>query len=112
MTRKEVAGLSKLEINSVYQGDCLELMKNIADGSVDMNNPTLKDAYNKQVLAMMNRAAIRNQSYKETGTITTLAGQERWSEFQQQAEMKAAETQAELDQNAYFKQHQLYEEQK
>ena len=36
MTRKEVAGLSKLEINSVYQGDCLELMKNIADGSVDM----------------------------------------------------------------------------
>ena len=36
MTRKEVAGLSKLEISSVYQGDCLELMKNIADGSVDM----------------------------------------------------------------------------
>ncbi len=36
MTRKEVAGLSKLEINSVHQGDCLELMKNIADGSVDM----------------------------------------------------------------------------
>ena len=36
MTVKEVAGLSKLEINSVYQGDCLELMKNIADGSVDM----------------------------------------------------------------------------
>jgi DNA modification methylase len=35
MTRKEVAGLSKLEINSVHQGDCLELMKNIADGSVD-----------------------------------------------------------------------------
>jgi hypothetical protein len=77
------------------------------DGSVDMNNPTLKDAYNKQVLAMMNRAAIRNQSYKETGTITTLAGQERWSEFQQQAEMKAAETQARLDQDAYFKQQQL-----
>lgn len=77
------------------------------DGSVDMNNPTLKDAYNKQVLAMMNRAAIRNQSYKETGTITTLAGQERWSEFQQQAEMKAAETQARLDQDAYFKQKEL-----
>lgn len=36
MTRKEVAGLSKLEINSVYQGDCLELMKDIPDGSVDL----------------------------------------------------------------------------
>ena len=36
MTRKEVAGLSKLEINSVYQGDCLELMKDIPDKSIDM----------------------------------------------------------------------------
>ena len=29
-------GLLKLEINTVHQGDCLELMKNIADKSVDM----------------------------------------------------------------------------
>ena len=36
MTVKGVTGLSKLEINSVYQGDCLELMKDIPDGSVDM----------------------------------------------------------------------------
>lgn len=28
--------MSKLEINSVHQGDCLELMKDIPDGSVDM----------------------------------------------------------------------------
>lgn len=45
MTRKEVAGLSKLEINSVYQGDCLELMKNIADGSVDMILADLPQLY-------------------------------------------------------------------
>ena len=77
------------------------------DGSVDMNNPTLKDAYNKQVLAMMNRAAIRNQSYKETGVINTLAGQERMAEFNQQSEMNVAEKQARLDQDAYFKQQQL-----
>ncbi len=29
-------GLPKLEINQVYQGDCLELMKNIDDKSIDM----------------------------------------------------------------------------
>ena len=29
-------GLPKLEINKVYQGDCLELMKNIADKSIEM----------------------------------------------------------------------------
>ena len=36
MIGKGVAGLSKLEINSVYQGDCLKLMKDIPDGSIDM----------------------------------------------------------------------------
>ena len=45
-TKKEVAkynreiikkeGSPKLEINTLYQGDCLELMKNIAEKSVDM----------------------------------------------------------------------------
>ena len=67
------------------------------DGSVDMNNPILKDAYNKQVLAMMNRAAIRNQSYKEESTITTLAGQERMAEFNQQMDYNAAVKQADID---------------
>lgn len=81
------------------------------DGSVDMNNPTLKDAYNKQVLAMMNRAAIRNQSYKEESTITTLAGQERMAEFNQQMDYNAATKQAELDLSTWKAQKELEIEQ-
>ncbi len=36
MINEKKEGLPKLEINTLYQGDCLELMKNIADKSVDM----------------------------------------------------------------------------
>ena len=53
------------------------------DGSVNMADPTFKTEYNKQVLEMMSKAAIRNQAYAETAKMTTMAGKLNQYQFEE-----------------------------
>ena len=71
-----------------------------ADGTPDMSNPALKKAFDEQVLHMMYQASIRNQSYKEKGSIEQLQGRLTYAQHSENLQAQMSQAQANLDARA------------